>query len=140
LPPALPGTHPFGGAARTVERRRPGGILDLLIFTLAARATEYPDLRLKYPELALLLITVISTLPMVAWMRFRGMAWRPIREMAGASIVLAVVLIALAGLGYISDASFHQWGGAGLSERRHGRSGDSMDAEGLPEARASTVR
>jgi hypothetical protein len=38
---------------------------------------------------------------MVAWMRFRHHAWRPTLEMAGASMGLGIVLIALGLLGLI---------------------------------------
>ena len=37
---------------------------------------------------------VILGAAMVAWMRFRQMAWAPTLEMAGSSVVAAVVLIA----------------------------------------------
>jgi hypothetical protein len=43
-----------------------------------------------------MVVTVNMTAPMVAWMRFRGMARRPTAEMAAAMVILAV-LILLAG-------------------------------------------
>lgn len=55
----------------------------------------YPDLRQQSPELALLVIAFDFTLPMMLWMRFRGMAWRPTLEMSGATIGLAIVMIGL---------------------------------------------
>ena len=60
-------------------------------------------------ELALLLIACLYTLPMASWMRFRGMAWRPIVEMSGATVALALVLIILAFLGVLSSEDLHQW-------------------------------
>jgi len=49
------------------------------------------------------------TLPMAAWMRFRGMAWRPILEMSGAILGLAVMLLALAALGALSPGGVQRW-------------------------------
>src|SRR5512146_2019704 len=50
------------------------------------------DLRQQYPGLALLVIAVVITLPMVVWMRFRGMDWRPILEMSAAGIGVVIVV------------------------------------------------
>ena len=49
-----------------------------------------------WPVLSLAIVTFNMTAPMVAWMRFRGMAWRPTAEMAAGMVVLAL-LIAVAG-------------------------------------------
>jgi len=57
------------------------------------------DLRQAWPGLSLAVISVGLTLPMAAWMRFRGMGWRPILEMSVAGI--AAVMVA-AWLGVIS--------------------------------------
>ena len=56
------------------------------------------------PEVTLLLVALLYTAPMVAWMRFRGMEWRPVVEMAAASFALAPVVIALAWLGLGSQS------------------------------------
>jgi hypothetical protein len=53
------------------------------------------DLREESPELALLVIAFNFALPMAAWMRFRGMAWCPTLEMAGATVGLGIVMVAL---------------------------------------------
>jgi hypothetical protein len=37
------------------------------------------------------------------------MAWRPILEISGATVALALVLIVLATLGLLSPAGLHQW-------------------------------
>jgi hypothetical protein len=68
---------------------------DALYFALADRlgvTQPFTD----WPVLSLAVVTVSMTAPMVAWMRFRGMAWRPTAEMAAAMGILAV-LILLAG-------------------------------------------
>lgn len=81
-----------------------GFVLNVLIFVAGPALLGYPDLRESAPALALLLSAFIYTAPMVAWMRFRGMPWRPIMEMSGAVVALALLLIGLAGLGIISDS------------------------------------
>lgn len=48
-------------------------------------------------------MTFNMTLPMVAWMRHRGHAWRASGEMASAMVVLALALLALFWAGIISD-------------------------------------
>jgi hypothetical protein len=55
------------------------------------------DLRQQWPGLSLLVISIGITLPMAAWMRFRGMESRPILEMSAAGIV-AVMVVAWFGL------------------------------------------
>jgi hypothetical protein len=77
----------------------------LLLFVWGPSAIGYADPRLQFPEVSVLAIAVIYTLPMVAWMRFRGMEWRPVLEMGGATIAVGIALIALAGLGILSATS-----------------------------------
>lgn len=86
-----------------------GGALNVLVFVVGPVQLGYPDLHMVAPELALLLIACLYTLPMASWMRFRGMAWRPIVEMSGATVALALVLIILAFLGVLSSEDLHQW-------------------------------
>ena len=73
-----------------------GGLLNALIFVAGPALVGYPDLREETPALALLVIALNYLAPMVVWMRFRGMPWRPILEMSGAVVALAVVFIGLA--------------------------------------------
>jgi hypothetical protein len=86
-----------------------GGALNALVFVVGPAQLGYPDLRTTAPELALLLIACLYTLPMGAWMRFRGMAWRPILEMSGATVALALVLVAFATFGILSSENLHAW-------------------------------
>jgi hypothetical protein len=85
-----------------------GSILNVLVFWAAAQI-GYPDLRQQFPELSLLVIAFNYSLPMAAWMRFRGMEWRPNLEMSGATIGLAILLIGLAWLGIVPKSSLLQW-------------------------------
>jgi hypothetical protein len=56
-----------------------------------------------HTELAVFAMTFNMTLPMVAWMRHRGHAWRACGEMAGAMAVLALTLLVLFWAEIVSD-------------------------------------
>jgi hypothetical protein len=86
-----------------------GGITLSLLFFGGAALIGYPDLIQQFPELSTLVIAFFLALPMVAWMRFRGMEWRPTLEMAAVPIVLGVLLIGLAWLGLVSKSSLIEW-------------------------------
>ena len=86
-----------------------GGALNALIFVIGPAVLGYPDLRATSPSLALLIIACSYTLPMAAWMRWRGMAWRPIVEMSGATLGLAVALIALAAWDVLTAEQLYRW-------------------------------
>jgi hypothetical protein len=86
-----------------------GAILNALVFVAAPALIGYPDPRQQFPELSLLVIAFIYSLPMALWMRFRGMEWRPILEMSGAAIGLAILLIGLGWLGIIPRSSLRGW-------------------------------
>ena len=76
-----------------------GAALAVVVFAVVPALIGDPNLRESYPELSLLLIAVILTLPMAAWMRFRGMAWRPILEMSAVPFGLAILLIGFVWVG-----------------------------------------
>ena len=86
-----------------------GVLLNTLVFVVGPAQLGYPDLRQHYPGLALVLAAVLFTLPMAAWMRIRGMAWRPTVEMSGATVGLAIVVVALSGVGVVSASGLHAW-------------------------------
>lgn len=65
-----------------------------VVYLWAAGQLGYAAPFSQLPELSVLVITFNMTAPMVAWMRFRGMEWRPIAEMSAAMIVEALLLIA----------------------------------------------
>lgn len=81
-----------------------GGLLVVSFFGLAA-ALGLSELREDLPALSALVIAVILAGAMVAWMRFRRMAWRPTLEMAGSSIAAGLVLIAGYWAGIVSEAA-----------------------------------
>jgi hypothetical protein len=70
-----------------------GAVLSVLVYAALSALIGGPNLREQFPELGLILIAILLTLPMAAWMRLRGMEWRPIVEMSAVPIGLAVLLI-----------------------------------------------
>lgn len=89
-----------------------GGGLLLAGFFWAAAQVGQPALREQAPELAVLAAAVIFALPMAAWMLFRGMEKRPTAEMAGATIAVGLVLIALAWAGILPADDLSGWASA----------------------------
>jgi hypothetical protein len=86
-----------------------GGItLSVLVFGGAALLGA-PNLVQRLPEVSTLVIAVNLALPMAAWMRFRGMAWRPTGEMAGTPLVTAVLLISLSWFGIVPGGTLVAW-------------------------------
>jgi hypothetical protein len=86
-----------------------GVILNTLVFVVGPALIGYPDLRQQAPGLSLVLSALLFTLPMGLWMRFRGMPWQPTLEMSGATVGLAIVVVALAGLGVVSPSGLDGW-------------------------------
>jgi flagellar biosynthetic protein FliP len=67
---------------------------------LAAADTSWSELG---TAAMLLAMAVEMTLPMVAWMRFRGHGWRPSGEMAAAMLLPTFVAIGLDAAGLVGD-------------------------------------
>jgi hypothetical protein len=65
-----------------------------VLFFGAAALLGYSDLPQRAPVLTTLVIAVNLSVPMAAWMRFMGMAWRPTLEMSGATMAAGLLLIA----------------------------------------------
>jgi hypothetical protein len=86
-----------------------GTALNALVFVAGPALLGYPDLRETAPQVALLIVACLVTVPMAAWMRFRGMARRPILEMSAAPLGLGVVLAVLAAVGVLSPADVRGW-------------------------------
>jgi hypothetical protein len=62
---------------------------------LYAAGLSSAELHADAPALLLLVMAVTMTAPMVAWMRYRGHAWRPSAEMVAAMFVPTLAAIAL---------------------------------------------
>jgi hypothetical protein len=86
-----------------------GGVTLSVLFFGGAALIGYPELIQRFPELSTLVIAFFVALPMAAWMRFRGMEWRPTLEMTATPIVLGVLLIVLAWLGIVPRSSLIGW-------------------------------
>jgi hypothetical protein len=82
-----------------------GGIVLSVLFFGAAGLLGYTDMPQQFPKLSVLVIAINLSLPMAAWMRFRGMDWRPTLEMAGSTMVIGLLLIATYWLGIVPKSS-----------------------------------
>jgi hypothetical protein len=70
-----------------------GAVVLSVLFFGAAGLLGYSDLPRTAPELSVFVIALNLSVPMVVWMRYRGMAWRPTLEMAGSTMVPGLALI-----------------------------------------------
>jgi hypothetical protein len=62
---------------------------------LGAAGMSMSELHNDFPALMLFAMAVAMTVPMVAWMRYRGHRWQPTLEMAASMIIPTLVAIAL---------------------------------------------
>jgi hypothetical protein len=85
-----------------------GAAVLVLIFSsvLASTVRGMPQVEVlnQFAVLICLVIAVGMIVPMVAWMRFRGMEWRPTLEMAAAMAIPLVPIFGLLGLQLIPGA------------------------------------
>ena len=70
---------------------------------LRALGTGSSELQADAPAVVLLGMAVIMTVPMVAWMRHRGHAWRPCNEMVASMFLPTFGVIALMWSGAVED-------------------------------------
>jgi energy-converting hydrogenase Eha subunit A len=80
-----------------------------LAFFGGAAFIGYPNLIVQAPVFSTLVLAIILTVPMVAWMRFRHHEWRPSLEMGSATMGLGIVLVALGALGFIPLSNMFEW-------------------------------
>jgi hypothetical protein len=81
-----------------------GGVPLTLVTLAGLSSLTGASVRDQYPQLSLLVMAFTITLPMAAWMLFRGMPRRPTLEMAGAAFLVAIVLIMASWIGGIEEA------------------------------------
>jgi len=86
-----------------------GGVTLGVAFFGGAALLGYPDLIVRAPYFSTLMLAIILTVPMVAWMRFRHHGWRPSLEMGAATMGLGVVLIALGTIGVVPVSGMFEW-------------------------------
>jgi hypothetical protein len=72
-----------------------------VIYFWAAGRFGYSKPFSELPALSVGVVTVAMTVPMTAWMLYRGMARRPVVEMTATMPILAVVLLALGWIGSV---------------------------------------
>jgi hypothetical protein len=73
------------------------------LLALGAAGVSSAELRTDVPALMLLGMGVTMTVPMVAWMRYRGHGWGPSNEMAASMLIPTAGVIALLGAGLVDD-------------------------------------
>ena len=56
----------------------------------------------RHPAMMLLSMGITMTVPMIAWMRYRGHAWRPTNEMTASMLVPTFGAMALVGTGVMN--------------------------------------
>jgi hypothetical protein len=70
---------------------------------LGAAGLSSSELREDAPALLLAVMAITMTVPMVAWMRYRGHGWRPAAEMSAGMLVPTAGAIALLGASVVED-------------------------------------
>lgn len=80
-----------------------GAVLYFGAAAVASTVSGRSDALEQYPELRLIVVAIALLIPMTGWMRFRGMAWRPILEMGAVLPILAVGIIAASWAGVVDD-------------------------------------
>jgi hypothetical protein len=70
---------------------------------LGAAGVDSAELRSDAPALLLLGMGLTMTVPMVAWMRYRGHGWGASNEMVASMLIPTAGVIALLGAGLVAD-------------------------------------
>jgi hypothetical protein len=73
------------------------------VMALDAAGVSSAELRSDLPALLLFGMGVTMTVPMVAWMRYRGHGWAASNEMAASMLIPTAGVIALLGSGAVQD-------------------------------------
>lgn len=73
------------------------------MLALGAAGVSSAELHADAPALMLLGMGITMTVPMVAWMRYRGHGWGPSNEMAASMLIPTAGVIALLGAGLVTE-------------------------------------
>jgi hypothetical protein len=73
------------------------------LVALGAAGVSSAELRSDAPAVLLLGMGITMTVPMVAWMRYRGHGWAASNEMAASMMIPTAGVIALLGAGLVDD-------------------------------------
>lgn len=76
--------------------------VDAALLALGTSSGEFYE---DAPAIMLLGMGFAMTAPMVAWMRFRGHAWRPSAEMAASMVIPTFGVLALLAIGLVEDSA-----------------------------------
>jgi flagellar biosynthetic protein FliP len=80
------------------------GVLGVpLLLALGGFGLSSSEIKDEAPAAFLIGMTVVMTVPMVAWMRYRGHGWPASADMAAAMAVPTAALVALLGGGLVTD-------------------------------------
>lgn len=74
------------------------------VFLGSVGLTTWDEVTLRYPTQALLGMAAGMTLPMVAWMLYRGMGWRNSSEMAAVMVLPVIPFLCLVWFGVTQSA------------------------------------
>ena len=74
------------------------------VFLSVVGLKTWDQVTVQYPTQALLAMAAGMTIPMVAWMLFRGMGWRNSYEMAAATVLPVIPFLFLAWSGVTNSA------------------------------------
>jgi hypothetical protein len=77
--------------------------MGVLAAALPAVGVSWSELRTDAPALLLFAMGVSMTVPMVAWMRYRGHGWPASAEMAASMLIPTAAVIALLWGGVVTD-------------------------------------
>jgi hypothetical protein len=72
-------------------------------WAISAAGTSWSELHTDAPAVMLLVMAVTMTVPMVAWMRYRGHGWQPNAEMAASMFLPTFAVIGLLWGGIVED-------------------------------------
>jgi len=74
------------------------------IFVSVVGVKSWDEVTIQYPTQALLAMAASMTLPMVLWMRYRGMSWRNSGEMGAAMVLPLIPFLCLVWFGVTESA------------------------------------
>lgn len=74
-----------------------------LLVVATTTVLGFSDVRKEAPELSALVVAAVLAGAMVAWMRWRGMEWRPTLEMAAPALVAGVLMVAGYWMGIVAQ-------------------------------------
>lgn len=81
-----------------------GMIATIAVFLSIVGLSTWDEVTSQYPTQALLAMAVGMTVPMVAWMQYRGMGWRNSSEMAAAMVLPVIPFLCFVWFGITESA------------------------------------